>query len=139
MEVKTTSPSQTAKIANSFAKKLKGGDVVALYGDLGAGKTVFVQGLARSLGIKKRVLSPTFVFVRSYPIGNHLTFHHLDLYRGEKITDFQSLGLEEIFSKNAIVVIEWAEKIKGYLPKKRYDVEIEKIDEKTRKIIVTRN
>jgi len=136
-EVKTTSPAQTAKVAKSFAKKLKGGDIIALYGDLGAGKTVFVKGLAIGLGIKKRILSPTFVFIRSYPFKKKdkvLTLHHVDLYRGQNTSDFKFLGLDEIFNSKSVVVIEWADKIKNSLPKKRYDIFIKKIDEKTRKI-----
>jgi len=137
MEVKTISAHQTQKVAQNFASTLKAGDTVALFGDLGAGKTVFVQGLARGLGIKKRILSPSFVFVRSYPIdlkNKKSTFHHIDLYRGHEIKDFQSLGLDEIFSGDSIIAIEWADRIKDSLPKKRIDVLIEVIDEKTRRI-----
>lgn len=64
----TNSSEETKKIAENFAKKLKGGDIVALYGELGSGKTTFVQGLAKGLGIKKRIISPTFIIVRSYKI-----------------------------------------------------------------------
>lgn len=128
---------QTQKTGESLGKILKGGDVVALYGDLGAGKTVFVKGIAKGLGIKKRILSPTFIFMRSYPFrsGN---FVHVDLYRGQSLEDFEALGFEELFSKNNIVVLEWAEKIGKMLPPKRIDVELEKIDEQTRKITIKR-
>jgi len=141
METKTTGAHQTQKIAQKFAQTLKAGDIIALFGDLGAGKTVFIQGLARGLGIKKRVLSPSFVFVRSYPIefkNKKLTFHHIDLYRGYKIKDFESLGLDELFSGDSIIAIEWADRIKNSLPKKRIDVLIEVIDEKTRRIKIDR-
>ena len=137
METISKSESQTQKIAQSLAKNLKGGDFIALYGDLGAGKTVFTQGVAQALGIKKRVLSPTFVFIRSYPLTiNHkpLTFYHVDLYRGQTPQDFQSLGLEDVFADDSIVVIEWAEKIAEILPKKRIDVTITTVNEKTRRI-----
>src|SRR4030042_6782677 len=141
MEVKTNSTRQTKKVASDFAKKLNGGDVIALFGQLGAGKTVFAQGLARGLGIKRRIISPTFVFMRSYPFyRSHqpLTFYHIDLYRGEDINDFRALGLEEIFAWENIAVLEWADKIVGILPKKRIDVYINLIDEKTRKITIKR-
>ncbi|OGD93948.1 tRNA (adenosine(37)-N6)-threonylcarbamoyltransferase complex ATPase subunit type 1 TsaE [Candidatus Curtissbacteria bacterium RIFCSPHIGHO2_01_FULL_41_44] len=137
MEAKTTSPRQTQKIAQELGKTLKSGEVIALYGDLGVGKTVFVQGLAHGLGIKRRILSPTFVFMRSYPLilkGKPLTFYHLDLYRGQSMQDFKALGLDEIFEENSIVVLEWANKIKNILPKKRIDVFLKIIDEKTRAI-----
>lgn len=140
--VKTKSPQETRQIAANFAKTLKAGDVVATYGDLGAGKTVFVQGIAKGLGIESRVLSPTFVFIRLYPIrfeGRKLTFYHIDLFRGENKEDYDALGLGEIFSQKSITVIEWAEKIKDILPKKRIDVFLEVVDEKTRRIAIQRN
>ena len=137
MEVKTFSKFQTQKVAQKLAKNLKGGDVIALYGDLGAGKTVFAQGLAKGLGIKRRIISPTFVFMRSYPFSQNrkpLTFYHIDLYRGEDINDFRALGLEEIFSWENIAVLEWADKIVGILPEKRIDVYIEITGQNSRKI-----
>lgn len=139
MEITTRSPLQTQKIAKDLAGKLKGGEVIALYGDLGSGKTVFVQGLAQGLGIQRRILSPTFVFMRSYPLtinNKRLTFHHLDLYRGQSLTDFQVLGLSEIFSPDSIIVLEWAEKIKNQLPQNRIDVEIKRVNDTTRSISI---
>lgn len=139
MEVKTNSPKETKKVAEKLAKTLTAGSVVALFGNLGAGKTVFVQGLAKGLGIRRKVISPTFVFMRSYPFvlkKNPLTFYHIDLYRGQDSRDFKNLGLDEIFSEDGIVVLEWAEKIKDVLPKKRIDVAIVATGEKTRKISI---
>jgi len=139
MEARTNSPKETKKVAEKLAKTLAAGSVVALFGDLGAGKTVFVQGLAKGLGINRKVISPTFVFMRSYPFLHHkkpLTFYHIDLYRGQDATDFRNLGLDEVFTEDAIVVLEWAEKIKDALPKKRVDVTIISVGEKTRKISI---
>lgn len=141
MEVKTFSPAQTKKIAQKLSSQLKGGDILALYGDLGSGKTIFAQGIAKGLGIKKRILSPTFVFMRTYPFvkkGQELTFYHIDLYRGEDIKDFRALGLDEIFNDDAIILLEWAEKISSALPKKRFDIYLKKIDDKTRKISINK-
>lgn len=138
MEIKTNSPSQTLKEASKIAATLKPGDIVALYGELGAGKTVFVKGLVRGLGIKARVASPTFVFLRIYK-GKKITVNHIDLYRGESMVDFKDLGLDEIFDSNSITVIEWAQKLEEKLPKKRLDITFEKLDEKTRKISIKRN
>ena len=126
-------PIQTAHEAVKLAKTLKPGDIIALYGDLGAGKTVFVKGLVRGLGIKAKVTSPTFVFLKIYR-GNKFSVNHIDLYRGETITDFKDLGLDEIFDSNSITVIEWAQRLQNKLPKKRIDIFIEKKDEKTRKL-----
>ena len=139
MEIKTNSPKETQKVAQRLTQDLVPGDVIALYGDLGAGKTVFVQGLAKGLKIKRNITSPTFVFMRSYPFTfkkKLLTFYHLDLYRGEEKSDFESLGLQEVFSQDAIIVLEWAEKINEVLPAKRIDVFIKAIGDKTRKISI---
>lgn len=141
MEVTSLSPTTTQKIARDIAKNLTGGDVIALYGELGAGKTVFAQGLAKGLKIKKRIISPTFVFMRSYPItrkDKNLTFYHIDLYKGETERDFRNLGLNEVFTKESIVVLEWAEKIQKSLPKKRIEVHIKKIDDNKRRIKIKR-
>ena len=141
MEVKSNSPQETEEIANNLAKELVSGDVIALYGELGSGKTVFVKGLAKGLGIKKEVKSPTFVFEKRYLInlkGKNIFFHHLDLYRGDSISDLLSLGLEEILEADSIVVLEWADKIKDNLPKKRIDVTIKAENEKTRSISIKR-
>lgn len=119
--VASSSP-QTQKIGEDFAKFLEGGDVVCLYGDLGFGKTTFAQGLAKGLGIKKRIISPTFVMVRSYELRAR-SFYHIDLYRTENEEDIGGLGIEEVINnKNNIVVIEWAEKLKSFLPEKRIDI-----------------
>lgn len=133
----TNSQQETKKLARNFAKSLQAGDVIALYGDLGSGKTTFAQGLASGLGVKKKVMSPTFIFMRSYPIifkKTPLTLHHLDLYRGQDEKDFKSLGLNEIFTVDAIVVLEWADRIKRILPKKRIDIYFENKNGQKRKI-----
>lgn len=138
----TNSQKETKKLAHEFAKTLKAGDVIALYGDLGTGKTTFAQGLASGLGVRKKVMSPTFIFMRSYPITfkkNPLTFHHLDLYRGQDEKDFKSLGLDEIFTTDAIVVLEWADRIKRILPKKRIDIYFENKNGQKRKIKIQTN
>lgn len=141
MEIKSKSKAETKKAGQKLAKYLQGGDVVALYGDLGVGKTVFAQGVASGLGIKRKVISPTFIFMRSYPVLQHnqkLEFYHIDLYRVENQTDLISLGLSEIFSPDSIILIEWAEKIQKALPRKRYEVKIQKTGEKNRKIRIDR-
>lgn len=141
MEIKTSSPRETQEVAEKLAKEVKAGDVVALFGNLGAGKTVFVQGLAKGLKIKRKIVSPTFVFMRSYPFYKNklqLTFYHIDLYRGEGEQDFKNLGLEEVFSPESVVVLEWANKIKETLPKKRIEVYFETVNERIRKIKIKR-
>lgn len=127
----------TKQFAKELLTKLENKNVIALEGSLGAGKTTFVQGLAASLGIKKRVLSPTFVFLRSYKLENqpYRVFHHFDLYRCETLTDVKSIGLEEfLLEKNCLIAIEWPEIAKDLLPKNIVWVSFKKIDENSREI-----
>lgn len=127
--------SETQKVGFDFAKTLRGGELVCLYGDLGAGKTTFVQGLAEGLGITKKIISPTFIIVRTYELANK-HFYHMDLYRIETENDVESLGLKEIMQDpNNIVVMEWPEKIENMLPKKRQNIFLKYIDDIKREII----
>lgn len=138
MEITTDSPEQTQKVAEDLAKDLKLGDIVMLYGDLGSGKTQFFKGLAKGLGIKQRVTSPTFVFLKIYN-ANGKTINHIDLYRSENISDLREIGLDEIFESSAISVIEWADRLEDNLPKKRIDIYIESINENKRRIRIVKH
>ena len=113
-------------------------NIFALTGELGAGKTIFAQGFAKGLGIKEKIISPTFVLIRQHQIPNtQKVLFHIDLYRLENITDLKSLGLEEILSNpNNIVLIEWAEKIKDTLPENTTWVYFKTPNEQHREIIM---
>ncbi|HUV42586.1 MAG TPA: tRNA (adenosine(37)-N6)-threonylcarbamoyltransferase complex ATPase subunit type 1 TsaE [Patescibacteria group bacterium] len=141
MEIITKSASETQKLGKRIAVDLKPGDILALYGELGSGKTTFIQGLAQGLGIRKRVLSPTFIFIRQYPLPKKSglrIFHHIDLYRINNESEAEGLGLKEIFAdQEGISVIEWADRIKEVLPKKRIDLFFEYLDEDQRKIKIS--
>lgn len=117
---------------------LKPGVVLALFGDLGGGKTTFLQGVAEGLGIKERVLSPTFIVIRDYFLKNQSgRFFHLDWYRIDTQQQLVALGLEEIFSQENIVAIEWADRGLGVLPKQRIEIYFEYCKkEKSRKISI---
>ncbi len=131
----TKSYSETQKLGYSFAKVLKKGDVICLYGELGSGKTTFIQGLAKGLGIKNRIISPTFIMVRNYKL-KALNFYHLDLYRAEGKEAIEGLGINEITNNmNNIVAIEWAEKLESYLPEKRIDIKFYYQGGNARKIV----
>ncbi len=123
----TKSALETQKYGEKLASKLKSGGVLCLYGDLGAGKTTLVQGLAKGLGIKRRITSPTFIIMRKYE-----NFWHIDLYRLENA---DSLGLLEIFAdpKN-IVIIEWPEIIKKVLPEHYIKIRIKDLNNDRRQI-----
>lgn len=126
---------QTQKIAAELANKLKGGEVLALSGDLGAGKTTFIKGLGCALGIKKNITSPTFVLMKVYPVKNKI-FCHIDAYRVEKSQELADIGVLENFGqKNSICAIEWAEKIKDLLPRKRIEIKLQLAEKENQRII----
>lgn len=133
----TNSTQETQKFAEQLAESFKNGGIIALTGDLGAGKTTFVQGFAKGLGIKEKVISPTFVLIRQHLVPNtNQTLYHLDLYRLED--SFEQIGLQELFTeKGAIVLIEWSEKIANQLPANATKVNIEKTGESSRKITIS--
>ena len=110
MELISHSPADTEALGEKFGRDAKSGLVIALSGDLGAGKTQFVRGLARGLGISGRVHSPTFTLVNEYG-GGRLRLFHLDLYRLETPGQILSAGIEEFLKPDGVSVIEWAERI----------------------------
>src|SRR5690242_1107768 len=104
------SPAETESLGEKFGRAAQSGLVIALSGELGAGKTQFVKGLARGLGISARVHSPTFTLVNEY-VGGRLKLFHLDLYRLETREQMASEGIEEFLHPDGVSVIEWAERI----------------------------
>lgn len=128
--IKTKNARETQKFGEEFAAKIKDGGVVFLYGELGAGKTTFVQGVAKGLGISRRIVSPTFIIVRQY--GN---FYHIDLYRLNDQREIEALGLQELWQnpKN-IILIEWPEKLKTILPKRRWELKFKSEGENEKEI-----
>ncbi len=125
-QYQSQSEDETKQIAEELGRKTRN-HIFALTGELGAGKTIFVQGFAKGLGIKDKIISPTFVLIRQHKIpGTKKVLYHIDLYRLENTTNLKELGLEEIWSNpNNIILIEWAEKIKE-LPKNAIRISIQK-------------
>ncbi len=142
MEIITKSPEETQNLGRKIAASVTSG-VYALSGQLGAGKTTFVQGFADGLGITQRIISPTFILMRSYDVNpqskdNIKHFYHADLYRIDDNLEeeIKNLGLPQIWSdKNSVVLIEWAEKIKNLLPQKTVWINFEYEGDDIRKII----
>jgi tRNA threonylcarbamoyladenosine biosynthesis protein TsaE len=117
--VTTQSEDDTAALGRELAATLSAGDVLLLYGDLGAGKTAFVRGLAEGLGVdRSEVSSPTFTLIQEYR-GGRLTLFHVDLYRIDDPREFDELGLDEI-AEEGVLTIEWAEKLPARLKPSRY-------------------
>lgn len=115
--------SEATAQAEAMAKTLRGGEVLALIGDLGSGKTTFTKALGKALGVKNTITSPTFVLMQEYQtnklskIKSPLWLYHLDLYRSKDFKEIKTLGIEEIWNRpETITVIEWADKITSHLP-----------------------
>lgn len=156
----TKSSSQTKNLGEIFSKRLVKEKIpghprdqaliIGLEGDLGGGKTTFLQGFARGLKIKEKILSPSFIILRKFQVPNYKLqtnskfqiskfqiFYHIDCYRIEKPKELLDLGFKEIISNpQNIVAVEWAEKIKKILPKKILWINFEFIDKTTRKLII---
>ena len=139
----TKSAEETKKVAEELATEISGPTVITLSGDLGAGKTTFVQGFAKALGLERKILSPTFIIVREYELGiknqesRIKDFYHIDLYRLESESQIESIGLLDILKRDdSIVLIEWPEKMGNLLPNNRIDIQFEYIDENERNIII---
>lgn len=127
----SNSREETLAIAEGYAKTLRGGDVVLLDGEMGAGKTVFTKGLAKGLGIEEEVTSPTYAYMNDY---DGRLFHY-DCYRIESVEQAERLGLADYFDMGGICIIEWAQNIAPLLPKKVKRVSIKKLSENKREII----
>ena len=137
MKYETNSPEETKKLAENFAKSLAPGAVVTLDGDLGTGKTAFVQGMALGLGISDYINSPTFTIINCYE--GRIPLYHFDVYRICDCDEMYEIGYEEYINSDGICVIEWSELIAEILPPERYAVRIFKDLERGedfRKIII---
>lgn len=129
-----SSVQQTADFAAQYAKTLRPGDVVLLRGEMGAGKTAFVQGAARGLGGQEQVTSPTYAYMNEYPCEG-VTLYHFDCYRLSCGAQAEALGLTDYFYAGGICFIEWAENIADVLPAGCKVVEIVKRGENEREIV----
>ena len=147
---KSKSDQETQKLGAEFARELKNGDIVLLYGDLGYGKTTFVKGIARGLGITTRITSPTFVIVRSHEVKiqrakgksanqKSKVLYHIDLYRIENAVQFVSLGIKEILQdQDSIKLVEWPGKM-AELPVQRWDIVFEMNNDSVRTIKIDKH
>ncbi len=130
------SPEATAAAGAALARTLGPGDVVGLTGELGAGKTCFIQGLARGLGVARGATSPTFVLINEYR--GRLPVYHVDAYRVDSLAELRDLGLEELLDGDGVTVIEWAERAAPLLPDRTIHVHIEGVGDEPRRITIRR-
>jgi tRNA threonylcarbamoyladenosine biosynthesis protein TsaE len=121
MQLPSASVDETRALASRVAEVSSAGDLILLLGDLGAGKTAFVQGLARALGSREAVTSPTFTLAQRYR-GGRLTVHHLDAYRLETAEEAGDLAVDELLDDDAVTVIEWGDRLRGLLPAERLEI-----------------
>ena len=123
------SPQQSEKIARQLAEKLNPGDVVALHGELGTGKTFLVKAICRFFKMSQEATSPSFTIINEYFYQRGLYIYHFDFYRLENEAELQNLGLDEFFYADYICMIEWPEKIQNYMPESRWEVYLDFVDD----------
>jgi tRNA threonylcarbamoyladenosine biosynthesis protein TsaE len=129
-----TTPEQTATAGEALGRTLGPGDVVALYGELGAGKTCFVQGLVRGLGVTTQATSPTFVLVNEYR--GRLPVHHVDAYRTGGLAELMDLGLLDLIGGDGVTLLEWADRAEPLLPARAVRVRIEGLGDEPRAVMI---
>ena len=134
MEFITHSPEETEKIGEALAKSLQPGTILAYRGDLGAGKTAFTRGLARGLGCKETVTSPTYTIVNEY-LGGRLPLFHFDMYRLASSDDLWDIGWEDYLDREGVCAVEWSENVQDAM-ENAVTVTIEKLGENTRQITI---
>ena len=125
MTIESYKAQDTFEIGRQLGEKAKPGQVICLFGDLGAGKTVFAKGFAEGLGINEPINSPTFTIIQEYEEGR-MPLYHFDVYRIEEVEEMYEIGYEDYFYGNGVCIIEWANIIEEILPLKRTIITIEK-------------
>lgn len=131
------SVAETMRFGEKLGRTLRGGDIIALCGELGSGKTILTKGIAKGLGVKssKYVNSPSFVIIKEYK--GHLPLYHFDVYRLRDVSEFSTVGYTEYFYGKGVSVIEWADKITAILPKDFLKVDMSVKKEKERGIFIS--
>lgn len=135
MTVITKSPEQTELLGKKLAELLRPGDVIAYYGDLGAGKTAFTRGLAAGLGIREAVTSPTYTIVNEY-LSGRMPLFHFDMYRLSSSEELFDIGWEDYLNRGAVCAVEWSENVQDAFFGDEIRVRIEKLGDLQRKITI---
>lgn len=131
----TNSPEETFELGFRYGQSLEKGEAILMFGEAGAGKTVFTKGLAKALGIEERITSPTFALRNDYC--GRLCLHHLDMYRVEDESElYESGAFEDIFGKDDVAVIEWAENIDGFVDFPHTEITVKYLTDSKREIVI---
>jgi tRNA threonylcarbamoyladenosine biosynthesis protein TsaE len=133
IRVLSRSPDETRELGRKLGLTVSPGDVVAMTGDLGTGKSVLARGILESLGVEGDMPSPSFVISASYD--GSVQVNHIDLYRLESASEGLDLGLEELLYSESVCIVEWADKLEGYLPESRIDIELRATGEVSHRMI----
>ncbi|HVM61566.1 MAG TPA: tRNA (adenosine(37)-N6)-threonylcarbamoyltransferase complex ATPase subunit type 1 TsaE [Verrucomicrobiae bacterium] len=133
--IDTRRPEETVGFGERLGRELQAGDVVALVGELGAGKTALVKGIARGLGITQEVTSPTFTLIHEYT-GGRLPLFHIDLYRLDNLDQVVAIGIDDYLSGPGVTAIEWSEKMEPLLPASATRIRLTALDDNVRRIEV---
>lgn len=132
MKIKVNNLNDTEKLGKTIGKCIEKGSVICLDGDLGVGKTALTQFIAKELGIKEYIVSPTFTIIKEYQ--GKFPFYHMDAYRINSEDEMRDLGCDEYIYSEGVTVIEWSRLIEGVLPDQRINIEIKRIDDTKREI-----
>lgn len=133
--LRTQDADATVRLGSELGRLLRPGDVVALYGGLGAGKTTFVKGIAQGMGVTEEARSPTFTLIHEHY--GEPPLYHIDLYRLAGAQEAEELGVEEYIYGEGVTVIEWADRMEGLLPADRLDIELRVTAETGRELVLT--
>ena len=136
-EIESRSVEQTLELGRALGESCRGGEVIALIGELGSGKSLFTKGLAAGLGIDRpdHVTSPTFVIINEYP--GRLRLYHVDAYRLGGADDLDALGIEEIIESGGVVAIEWADRVSDCIPSEAITIRIDITGDSRRRLIIS--
>jgi tRNA threonylcarbamoyladenosine biosynthesis protein TsaE len=138
LDIISHSEEETIRAGETFAAELAAGDVVALYGELGSGKTRFVKGISKGLGVREPVTSPTFVVVNEHLYGR-LPLYHFDFYRLRSPNELREIGFDDYLNGSGVCVLEWADVIREELPAERYDVRLSLGEDENERLIEIRD
>ena len=136
LELRTATADETRAVGEALAGLLRPRDAAALTGELGAGKTTLVQGIARGLGVPDQIVSPTFTLVREYR-GSAVELAHVDVYRLDRVQDVVDLGLDELGDGDAVLLVEWGDAVEALLPPDHLVIELTSGDDEARAIVVS--